>query len=82
MEKDITADQLVKLGYNELLDNPDYYHHINIVANRKQVRFLYCCAMRNYLNSGACPTDPRSARKSTNAGLSSLSTSKVMVSCE
>ncbi len=31
-------EQFAKPGYSELLDNPDYYHHIEATANKKQLR--------------------------------------------
>lgn len=30
--------QFVKSGYIDLLNNPDYYHHIEATANKKQLR--------------------------------------------
>ena len=31
-------EQFVKPGYIDLLNNPDYYHHIEATANKKQLR--------------------------------------------
>ena len=31
-------EQFVKPGYTDLLNNPDFYHHIEATANKKQLR--------------------------------------------
>ncbi len=38
MTTENNEEQFVKPGYIDLLNNPDYYHHIEATANKKQLR--------------------------------------------
>ena len=38
MTTENNKEQFVKTGYIELLNNPDYYHHIKDAANQKRLR--------------------------------------------
>ena len=38
MTTENNKEQCVKTGYIELLNNPDYYHHIKDAANQKRLR--------------------------------------------